>query len=116
MKKRLTLIALLFLPVIAMAQKKAEVRFQTDGVCGMCEKRIETALLAIDGVWTADWDRESHETYVVFNPKKVKELALHQAVAAVGHDTPQVKAKDEDYAKVHACCKYRNEDVTKSHR
>ena len=115
MKKRLTLIALLFLPVIAMAQKKAEVRFQTDGVCGMCEKRIETALLAIDGVWTADWDRESHETYVVLNPKKVKELALHKAVAAVGHDTPQVKAKDEDYAKVHACCKYRNEDVTKSH-
>ena len=115
MKKGLLLLAFMALPALAFAQKKIEVTFQTDGVCGMCEKRIETALLAIDGVWTADWDRESHATYVVYNPKKVSEIALHEAVAVVGHDTPKVKAKDEDYAKVHSCCKYRDEDVQKAH-
>jgi mercuric ion binding protein len=110
--------ALLFLvlsSVSVFAQKKVELRFNTDGVCGMCEKRIESALLDIDGVWTADWTIESHETWVVYNPKKVSELDLQRAVAAVGHDTPLVKAKDEDYAKVHACCKYRDEQVVKAH-
>lgn len=81
----------------------------------MCEKRIETALLNLDGVWTADWNVETHETMVVYNPKKIEELELHQAIAAVGHDTPLVKAKDEDYAKVHGCCKYREEAVRKAH-
>jgi mercuric ion binding protein len=42
-------------------------------------------------------------------------MDLYKAVAAVGHDTPKVKAKDEDYAKVHACCKYRDEEVQKAH-
>lgn len=111
MKKELLFLAFIALPALAFAQKKVEVTFQTDGVCGMCEKRIETALLNIDGVWTADWDRETHATWVVHNPKKVTENALHEAVAAVGHDTPKVKAKDEDYAKVHACCKYREEEA-----
>jgi mercuric ion binding protein len=112
-------IILLFLVVgssfAALAQKKVEITFQTDGVCGMCEKRIETALLDMDGVWTADWDRETHATYVVYNPKKLSEMDLHKTVAGVGHDTPKVKAKDEDYAKVHACCKYRDEEVTSAH-
>ncbi len=115
MKKALILLALTLWPALAFAQKKIEITFQTDGVCGMCEQRIETALLEIDGVWTADWDQDTHATFVVYNPKKVKEIELHQAVAAVGHDTPKVKAKDEDYAKVHACCKYRDEEVQNSH-
>ena len=45
----------------------------------------------------------------------VSVFAQQRAVAAVGHDTPLVKAKDEDYAKVHACCKYRDEQVVKAH-
>jgi hypothetical protein len=51
----------------------------------------------------------------VYNPKKIKELDLHQAVAAVGHDTKKVKATDAAYAKVHGCCKYRSPEVRDEH-
>lgn len=115
MKRILLLLILFGGSTTVLAQRKVEITFQTDGVCGMCEKRIETALIDTKGVWTADWDLETHATYVVYNPKKVSEMDLHHAVAAVGHDTPVVKATDEDYAKVHACCKYRDEEVTSSH-
>ncbi len=90
----------------ALAQT-AEVSYWVDGVCGMCEKRIESALLSTPGVKFADWSRETHMVKVAFNPKKLSEQKLHEIVAAAGHDTQRLRAKDADYAKVHACCKYR---------
>ena len=90
----------------ALAQT-AEVSFWVDGVCGMCEKRIESALLNTSGVRFADWSKENHLVKVAFSPKKLSEQKLHEIVAAAGHDTQKVKANDEAYAKVHSCCKYR---------
>jgi mercuric ion binding protein len=87
--------------------QSSEVTFWVDGVCGMCEKRIETALLNTPGVRFADWSTETHQVKVAFNSKKLTEQRLHEIVAGVGHDTKKVKAKEEDYAKVHECCKYR---------
>lgn len=95
--------------------QKVEVSFWVDGVCGMCEDRIETALLNAKGVWAAEWNASSHQVTVVYNPKKIKELDLHQAVAAEGHDTKKVKATDAAYAKVHGCCKYRSPEVRDEH-
>lgn len=95
--------------------QKVEVTFWVDGVCGMCEDRIETALLNAKGVWAAEWNASNHQVTVVYNPKKIKELDLHQAVAAVGHDTKKVKATDAAYAKVHGCCKYRSPEVRDEH-
>jgi copper chaperone CopZ len=85
----------------------SEVTFWVDGVCGMCEKRIETALINTPGVRFADWSIETHEVKVSFNSKKLTEQKLHELVAAVGHDTKKVRATEANYAKVHACCKYR---------
>lgn len=85
----------------------SEVTFWVDGVCGMCEKRIETALLNTPGVRFADWSKETHLVKVAFSSKKLSEQRLHEVVAAAGHDTKKLRAKEEDYAKVHECCKYR---------
>lgn len=87
--------------------QNAEVTFWVDGVCGMCEKRIETALLNTPGVRFADWSTETHLVKVAYNGKKLTEQRLHEVVAAVGHDTKKARATDESYAKVHTCCKYR---------
>jgi copper chaperone CopZ len=95
--------------------QKVEVTFWVDGVCGMCEDRIETALLNTKGVWAAEWNASNHQVAVVYNPKKIMELDLHQAVAAAGHDTKKVKATDAAYAKVHGCCKYRSPEVRNEH-
>jgi copper chaperone CopZ len=95
--------------------QKVEVTFWVDGICGMCEDRIETALLNTKGVWAAEWNASNHQVAVVYNPKKIMELDLHQAVAAAGHDTKKVKATDAAYAKVHGCCKYRSPEVRNEH-
>jgi copper chaperone CopZ len=95
--------------------QKVEVTFWVDGICGMCEDRIETALLNTKGVWAAEWNASNHQVAVVYNPKKIMELDLHQAVAAAGHDTKKVKATDAAYAKVHGCCKYRSPEVRDEH-
>jgi mercuric ion binding protein len=112
------LFATFLLVVVASSSawaQKVEIRFWIDGICGMCEERIETALLNTKGVWTADWNEKTHEVVVVYNPKKTTELALHQAVAAVGHDTKKVKAPEAAYAKLHGCCKYRSKTVRDQH-
>jgi mercuric ion binding protein len=93
----------------ALAQT-SEVTFWVNGVCGMCEKRIESALINSPGVKFADWDIETLQVKVVYNSKKLSEQKLHEIVAGVGHDTQKVRAEDEDYAKVNGCCKYRTLD------
>jgi copper chaperone CopZ len=100
----------------SFGQRKVEIRFEVDGVCGMCETRIEKALLETPGVWAAEWDVESHEVFVVYKPKKVSEMDLHRAVAEVGHDTQKVKAKSDDYNALNGCCKYKDEDVVNNHK
>jgi copper chaperone CopZ len=107
--KKLFIGLLLLVSGSALAQT-SEVRFWVNGVCGMCEKRIESALINSSGVKFADWDIETLQVKVVYNSKKLSEQKLHEIVAEVGHDTQKVRAKDEDYDKVNGCCKYRTLD------
>ena len=80
-------------------------KFKVFGNCGMCEKRIEKAA-KIDGVSAADWDVDTKILTITFDEKVVKPSKVHQAVAAVGHDTELVRADDAVYAQLHACCQY----------
>jgi copper chaperone CopZ len=107
--KKLTVLSLLIASNFAFAQQK-ETTFWVDGVCGMCERRIESALINSPGVKFADWDKETLQVKVAYNSKKITEQKLHEILAGVGHDTQKVRAKDEDYAKVPGCCKYRTLD------
>ena len=75
------------------------------GVCGMCEKRIETAAFG-KGVKAADWDADAQTLTVTYNPKKTTVADVEKRVAAVGHDTKNVRASDAVYEKLHGCCKY----------
>jgi copper chaperone CopZ len=89
----------------AQAQKES-ISFRVEGVCGMCEDRIEGAL-DVPGVVVADWDLETKMLSVVYRSKKITEQELHDLVHAVGHDTSAGKATDDEYAGLHGCCKYR---------
>ena len=104
--KKLFISLLLLVSGSALAQT-SEVTFWVDGVCGMCEKRIETALINTPGVKFADWDKETSQVTVAFNSKKLSMQKLHEILAGVGHDTQKVRAVDGDYAKLPGCCKYR---------
>jgi copper chaperone CopZ len=107
--KKLFIGLLLLVSGSALAQT-SEVTFWVNGVCGMCEKRIESALINSPGVKFADWDNQTSQVKVAYNSKKITEQKLHEILAGAGHDTQKVRAKDEDYAKVPGCCKYRTLD------
>ncbi|MEY3101845.1 MAG: hypothetical protein RL558_122 [Bacteroidota bacterium] len=104
--KKLFIGLLLLVSGSALAQT-SEVTFWVNGVCGMCEKRIESTLINSPGVKFADWDNQTSQVKVAYNSKKITEQKLHEILAGAGHDTQKVRAKDEDYAKVPGCCKYR---------
>ena len=72
----------------------------------MCKERIETAL-DVKGVVLADWNVDTKDLHVVYNPKKISLTDIHKKVQEAGHDTDCGKAPEESYAKVHSCCKYR---------
>lgn len=83
--------------------------FTVYGNCGMCKTRIEKAATGVKGVKKATWDADKQQIEVVYNTKKTSLIAIHEAIAAVGHDTDQRRAKDEVYNNLHGCCKYERQ-------
>lgn len=113
--KNILAILAISLTSLSFAQDVKTIKFEADGVCGMCKERIETAL-DIKGVKKATWDVETHLCEVTYQPSKVSEKEIHAAINAVGHDTEKSKAKDEVYNKIHPCCRYRSGEVQKAHK
>jgi len=106
------IILLLVTPVFTFGQSKSKVvtaTIKVYGNCGMCKERIETAL-DYKGIKTATWDAKTKNLSVVYTPSKITEQKIHELVAAVGHDTDKVKAKDTIYADLPFCCLYRDHD------
>lgn len=91
---------------LVFAEETKTETFKVYGNCGMCEKRIENAATALDGVSTAEWDKETDMIEVTFDADKVKLEDIHKAIAKVGHDTEKAYAEDEVYNNLHGCCKY----------
>lgn len=83
------------------------ISFNVEGVCGMCKSRIENSAL-VKGVKMAEWDKETHILKVVYDAQKISEIEVHQAVIESGHDTEKIKASDENYQKLPACCAFRD--------
>ena len=110
----LTLLVLFF-TVDSISQTKSEVIF-VDGVCGMCEKRIESSCIATKGIKLADWNKENRMLKVIFNEKKISLEQIHKKIASIGHDTKLETAPDEAYNNLNMCCKYRDEEVVKNHQ
>ncbi|MFV0593141.1 MAG: heavy-metal-associated domain-containing protein [Draconibacterium sp.] len=104
--KVLSLVALFTLGAFTVFAGNKTEKVKVYGNCGMCEKRIEKAAGAVDGVSKADWDKETKMLKVTFDDKKTNIHKVEMAVAAVGHDTDMHKAKDEVYDKLPGCCKY----------
>ncbi|SNR17219.1 heavy-metal-associated domain-containing protein [Tenacibaculum jejuense] len=120
MKKIITLLCLIFITVSSFGQQKkkrnAKLAFKVDGVCMECKVRIEKAALNTKGVKYANWNLETHQLMVIIDERKTDKKIVCQNVAKVGHDTKEIKATQEDYEKLDACCRYRDEEVVKNHK
>ncbi|WP_296313408.1 heavy-metal-associated domain-containing protein [Winogradskyella sp. UBA3174] len=114
--KKVILIFTLLVTTLAFAQNKNEkTSIEVDGVCEMCKERIEKASIRTKGVKSAVWNVDTHELKLIFDARKTNIKIISKNLAAVGHDTKEIKATEEQYNSVHPCCKYRDADVKKDH-
>ncbi|WP_179343912.1 heavy-metal-associated domain-containing protein [Winogradskyella ursingii] len=115
--KKITLIFTLLITTITFAQNKnAKASMEVDGVCMMCKERIEKAAIRTKGVKSAVWNVDTHELKLIFDERKTNVKAISKNIAAVGHDTKEIKATEKAYNSVHPCCKYRDDEVKKDHK
>jgi hypothetical protein len=104
--------ALLFsAKLYAQKSKSEKVSFKVFGNCPQCKERIENAC-DIKGVKAAEWDVDSKQMVVIYNPSKISLEKIHEAIAACGHDTELKKADTEVYSKLPDCCLYREKPLT----
>lgn len=116
LKSILILTAMLFVSSISFSQKKViETSLKVDGVCGMCKERIEAALDTV-GVKYAEWDLDTKILKIAYKTDKYTIEDISNILAQVGHDTETIKATDEAYSMVDACCKYRDPEVVEDHK
>ena len=118
MKNLIVLCLLAFLGQAAFAQpgmvkktaatntKLENAQFEVWGNCGMCKKTIEKAVSKVKGVKEANWDVDTHQFTVSFNPAKTSLDKIHAAIAAAGYDTEKVRGNDKAYNNLHGCCQY----------
>ncbi|WP_276388447.1 heavy-metal-associated domain-containing protein [Eudoraea chungangensis] len=117
MKTIIALIAVLMLTGLQAQDKNKKQTFEVDGKCEMCKMRIEKAALGVKGVKYAQWDIPSHQLSLIYNEGKTDPMQIKTSLVNAGHDTKELKATEEAYNSVHACCKYRedNSDDTNRH-
>ena len=53
---------------------------------------------------------------LIIDERKTNKKSIQKNVAAVGHDTKDVKATNEAYGSVDPCCKYRDPKVIDDHK
>ena len=107
--KNIFVLALCMLSFSAFAQKtkNTTANFWVAGACGMCENTIEKAV-DVKGVVAYDYDLTAHRLTITFNPTKITLDKIHALINAAGYDTEKSNATDEQYSRVHGCCKYRS--------
>lgn len=88
------------------AEGETSETFTVYGNCGMCEKTIEGALADVEGVTSADWNKEDDQLSVIFENDVITLDAIKQKVADVGYDSDSHRAKDEVYNNLPGCCQY----------
>ena len=120
MKDLILTLAILFVTSSIFAQKEvkknSQAYFEVNGVCIMCKKRIEKAALNSKGVKFATWDVKTHLLSLIIDENKTDTKTIQKNVAAVGHDTKGIRAKDHVYNQIDPCCKYRDKNVVESHK
>ena len=110
--KNLSLLTLLLFGVLTVIASEKTEKIKVYGNCGMCQSRIEKAAKSVDGVTTAEWDKETKILEVTFDDSKTDADKIELALSEVGHDTENHKAKDKVYDELPGCCQYeRSENI-----
>ncbi|MCI6074690.1 MAG: heavy-metal-associated domain-containing protein [Prevotella sp.] len=110
----LTMLAVMAMSVAAQA-KTVKTSFKVDGMCDMCEARIEKAAKSCKGVLSASWSQKTRQLTLVYDNAKTTPAKVQKAIAAAGHDAGSVKASNAAYNKLPSCCRYRSGSMKNCH-
>lgn len=120
MKKYIFIIALLFggFSIASAQTSKTKAKpavtktetFEVNGNCGMCRNTIQKAAKGA-GAQTAEWNMDTHQLKVKYDPKKTTVAAIQKKIAESGYDNVGATATDESYEKLHSCCKYERKPM-----
>lgn len=105
---------LLLITLNSFSQTKS-AKIVVDGVCMMCEERIEKKAIDVKGIKLADWNLDNRVLKVVYNEKNITINEIHEFLGSIGHDTEKRIASDEAYSLLDPCCQYRDLQVIKDH-
>jgi mercuric ion binding protein len=100
------LMLLTFSFVSAQNTKDKSIEFKVTGNCELCKKTIESSLKGKPGIKSAAWNKNTKIMKVNFDPAKISEDQVHQAIADSGYDTEKKKASDKSYGALPGCCQY----------
>ena len=81
--------------------------FRVEGNCDMCKERIEVTARSVQGVESAEWNKDSKQLHIAFNQSYTNIDKIKKAIADAGHDNDKYRASDEIYNKLPECCLYR---------
>jgi copper chaperone CopZ len=111
-KISLSLLLFLSLGKTIQAQDKEVVSdtIAVMGICDMCKERIENAAL-IKGVKKVEWSSETESLIVIYRPDKVSIEQIAWEITEAGHDNQYYICTDEQYDKIHNCCRYREQNA-----
>lgn len=103
---------LLFIVTYGVFGEEVKTEFKVFGNCGMCEKRIENAVLSLNGVLKASWNDKTNMMDVIYNDSLVDIREIHMAIAVVGHDTDLIFSHEDIFKSLPVCCRYdRPEEI-----
>lgn len=105
-----TVVLILFSVITVFATDRAGIFKVKGGDCDDCKMHIEKAALAVEGVSMSHWNSGKKELQVIYDDSKTKLEEIKKAIAKAGNDTPDFKAKDEDFNKLPDCCKYNRDE------
>ena len=103
-----------FISINSFAQTKS-TKIIVDGVCMMCEERIEKNIIGLKGIKLANWNLENRILKLVYNEKKISLDEIHKFLASIGRDTNKEIASNQAYNLLDPCCQYRDFQVVKDH-
>ena len=83
-----------------------KVKIHVKGRCSMCSDRIQTFAILTTGVMKSTYDLDRQILSLTVNKNTFDKNQLHQNLANAGHSTNKVKANEEAYANLPACCQY----------
>lgn len=83
------------------------------GTCGMCQSRIHKVTRKIEGVVECNWNEDTQILTVEYDKDLTNTEAIEEAVSAAGHDTQNMKAPDDVYENLPACCYYDRKSYNK---